>query len=102
MSRVKKAVVSFFLIVSLFISPVSVQSVAAANDIQDEQNSPEAMTVDLVLCRPLGFVAMLGGTLIFVISSPFSALGGNVDEAWDSLVVTPAEYTFKRPLGEFE
>jgi len=60
------------------------------------------MTIDLVLCRPLGLVAMLGGTLIFVVSSPFSALGGNIEEAWDSLVVNPAEYTFKRQLGEFD
>jgi len=61
-----------------------------------------AMTVDLVFCRPLGLVATLGGTLIFVVSSPFSALGGNIDEAWDSLVVYPAEYTFKRQLGKFD
>ena len=102
MSRYKLTIVSFFLIISLLISSVYVLTAAAANDIYNEQNGPGVMTVDLVLCRPLGFVAMLGGTLIFVVSSPFSALGGNVEEAWDSLVVSPAQYTFKRPLGEFE
>lgn len=102
MSRYKKSVLLFVLIVSLLVSPLYVLTVAAANDLYEEQNGPGVMTVDLVLCRPLGFVAMLGGTLIFVVSSPFSALGGNVEEAWDSLVVNPAQYTFKRPLGEFE
>ena len=75
---------------------------AEGSNSQYKQPSPEAMTVDLVFCRPLGFVAMLGGTVAFVLSSPFSALGGNIDEAWESLVVHPADYTFKRPLGQFE
>jgi len=39
---------------------------------------------------------------IFVVSVPFSALGGNSQEAWNSLVVSPADYTFKRPLGHFD
>lgn len=102
MSRFKITVASFFLILSLTISPLPVFSASGDTSSQQEQNSPEAMTADLVLCRPLGFVAMLAGTLIFVVSSPFSALGGNVEEAWESLVVTPAVYTFKRPLGEFD
>lgn len=102
MSKYKKTIASFFLILSLIISPISWGTGAAGTDNLDNQNSPMAMTVDLVLCRPLGFVAMLGGTLVFVVSSPFSALGGNIEEAWDSLVVNPAEYTFKRPLGEFD
>jgi len=102
MSRYKKTIASFFLILSLIISPISWGTGSAGTDNPDKQNSPEAMTVDLVLCRPLGFVAMLGGTLVFVVSLPFTALGGNTEEAWDSLVVNQAEYTFKRPLGEFD
>lgn len=66
------------------------------------KTDPAAMTMDLVLARPGGFVATLAGTAVFVVSLPFSALGGNTQEAWDSLVVTPAVYTFKRPLGNFD
>lgn len=66
------------------------------------QTDPAAMTMDLVLARPGGFLATLAGTAVFVVSLPFSALGGNTHEAWDSLVVTPAVYTFKRPLGNFD
>ena len=102
MSSYKKTIATFFLILSLIISPIYWGTGAAGTNNQGGQNDPMAMTVDLVLCRPLGFVAMLGGTLVFVVSSPFSALGGNIEEAWDSLVVNPAEYTFKRPLGEFD
>ncbi len=100
MSKYKKVITSFFLILSISFSPLSL--VNAAEGSNHKQPSPEIMTVDLVLCRPLGLVAMLGGTVIFVVSSPFSALGGNIDEAWDSLVVVPADYTFSRALGQFD
>jgi hypothetical protein len=63
---------------------------------------PAAMTMDLLLARPGGLVATIAGAAIFVVSVPFSALGGNTGEAWDSLVATPAAYTFQRPLGDFD
>jgi hypothetical protein len=66
------------------------------------RNSPEAMTVDILAARPIGLVATIGGALVFVVSWPFSALGGNSAEAWNSLVVAPAKYTFQRPLGAYE
>ena len=102
MSRYKKTIIAFFLILSLIISSISWGIGAADTDNIEGQNDPMAMTVDLVLCRPLGFVALLGGTLVFVVSSPFSALGGNTEGAWNSLVVNPAEFTFKRQLGNFD
>ena len=56
---------------------------------------------DLALGRPLGLAAIIVGSVVFVISSPFSALGGNFSTAADKLVVDPVMFTFKRPLGEF-
>jgi hypothetical protein len=41
------------------------------------------------------------GVVTFVVTLPFSALGGNVGEAGQILVVDPAKYTFVRPLGVF-
>ena len=102
MSKYKKAIASFFLILSVSLSPFTSDSATKDSISRQEQPDPVVMTVDLVLCRPLGLVAMLGGTVIFVVSSPFSALGGNIDEAWDSLVVVPADYTFSRGLGQFD
>lgn len=60
------------------------------------------MGVDALVVRPLGLVSTIGGSVLFILSSPFSAVGGNIDEAWDLLVAEPARYTFKRPLGHFE
>jgi hypothetical protein len=43
---------------------------------------------------------VIGGA-IFLVSLPFSALGGNTQPAFDYLVADPFKFTFSRPLGEF-
>ena len=63
--------------------------------------SGEKMAADLVFLRPAGILALTLGSLAFVVSVPFSALGGNTKEAYEEMVKKPALYTFKRPLGDF-
>ena len=58
-----------------------------------------AMIGDLIVARPFLIAATLAGTAAFVISLPFSALGGNVEEAAQSLVVAPGREAFVRCLG---
>lgn len=67
-----------------------------------EPPSAAAMGADLLLIRPLSFVATVAGAGIFVLSLPFSLLGDNVEDAGQQLVVRPGEYTFVRPLGDFQ
>lgn len=57
------------------------------------------MTADVLLARPLLLVSTVVGTGLFVVSLPFSALGGNVGEAGSTLVATPFKATFLRCLG---
>ena len=105
MLNYNKILISCLLALFLLASPLPI---LAKNVIEAELNrnrnppDPGAMAIDLVFLIPLGIVATLGGSILFVLSSPFSLLGGNADDAWESLVVTPAEYTFKRPLCEFD
>lgn len=65
------------------------------------ERSAGAMAADALVVRPMGIVSLVAGFGLFVISSPFSALGGNIGEAWGAMVVQPAKFTFKRPLGDF-
>jgi hypothetical protein len=58
------------------------------------------MVVDGLVLRPLGFVATVLGTGAWIVTLPFSALGGNAGEAANQLIVKPAQYTFTRPLGD--
>ncbi|NOX49388.1 MAG: hypothetical protein GXP16_02480 [Gammaproteobacteria bacterium] len=58
-----------------------------------------AMVADALVARPLGLVVTTLGAVAFVVSLPFSALGGNVKEAADTLVIGPGKETFVRCLG---
>jgi hypothetical protein len=73
---------------------------AQSADYIDDQPSPEGMLVDGLIVRPLGLAATVAGTAIWIVTLPFSLLGGNAGEAADTLVVDPAKFTFTRPLGD--
>lgn len=65
----------------------------------EEAPPASAMAADLLLVRPamLGVTAL--GSVLWLVSLPFSALGGNAMSAADTLVVGPAAATFVRCLG---
>ena len=64
------------------------------------QNPPAyAMLGDLLIARPLLVVATVIGAGAFVVSLPFTALGGGVGDAGQAMVVDPAKAAFVRCLG---
>ena len=66
-----------------------------------EPGSAEAMIADVIVARPIGLMATVVGSTVYVVSLPFSLLGGNEEQAREKLVKEPIAFTFKRPLGEF-
>ncbi len=58
-----------------------------------------AMIGDLLIARPLLIAGTLVGTAAFIVSLPFTALGGNVEEAADALIGEPGRAAFVRCLG---
>ncbi len=73
-----------------------------ANALIESTPNIESMLVDLFFARPLGLVVTVVGTAAFIVSLPFSALGGNTRIAYQKMVEDPGRFTFKRPLGQFE
>ncbi|MFC5694911.1 multidrug transporter [Pseudomonas sp. GCM10022186] len=57
------------------------------------------MAGDILIARPLLIGATVIGAGLFIISLPFSALGGNVEEAANELVGVPGREAFVRCLG---
>ena len=100
MHKIAKQSMGFLLIVTLVLIPFG-SSVMAESQTRDIDVSAGAMAADFLFVRPLGIVATVLGAAIFVVSLPFSALGGNTKEASQKLVVDPAQFTFKRALGNF-
>ncbi|WP_404365809.1 hypothetical protein [Marinobacter sp.] len=65
----------------------------------DETPSALAMTGDALFARPALLATTLVGGAVYLVSLPFSLLGGNAAEAGEVLVVGPARATFVRCLG---
>lgn len=89
------------LLVVVFVTTAFASSSFAQATIQEEKISTENMVADAIIVRPLGIIATILGVGLFVISLPFSALGKNVKESGENLVMAPVKFTFMRPLGEF-
>jgi hypothetical protein len=100
MLRIAKKSMVFFVVAALMVIPFS-SGVLAAEYFEAKEPGGGDMMFDAVVVRPVGIVATVVGSAFWLISLPFSALGGNVGAATEKLVKDPARYTFKRPLGEF-
>jgi hypothetical protein len=103
MRRMNRKLMSYFVAIMLAVTSTVYVSGANAAYYDQEAEAPTAgtMLADTVMVRPLTLVGTAVGAVAFVVTLPFSALGGNVGEAGRILVVDPAKYTFVRPLGVF-
>ena len=101
MFKIAKKSLIILIIAAMMIMPLATTAFAEEY-FEAEDPSGGAMLFDLAVVRPVGIVATAVGCVFFVVSSPFSALGGNIDTATEKLVKDPIAYTFKRPLGVFD
>jgi hypothetical protein len=99
MFRTTKKSVALMILIAFTVTAVATPVLAEVY-ATGEERSAMGMFGDVLLLRTLGFAATVGGAAVFVVSLPFSLLGGNTDEAAQKLVVEPAKFTFVRPLGE--
>ncbi|WLQ12599.1 hypothetical protein O5O45_23000 [Hahella aquimaris] len=86
--------ISIVVATAAFIMPT-----AGYSETVEEKPSALAMTGDALFARPVLFGITVIGSVVYVASLPFSALGGNAGEAAETLVIGPAKTTFVRCLG---
>ena len=98
MSGILKRVIVLLTVLALVTVPCT--TCLAESLEQDDDVVAGKMAAELVV-RPIGACATIIGGTIFVLTLPFSALGGNTKPAYDYLVVDPFMFTFNRPLGDF-
>ena len=65
-----------------------------------EDGSMEAISADVLLVRPLCFVATVVGSALFVVALPVAAISKSTGATARGLVVRPARATFSRPIGD--
>ena len=70
-----------------------------------KQHAQSASSEDMMLetlVRPLSLISTIGGSAIYVVTSPFSIASGNNQEARRLLVDKPFKATFSRAMGDFQ
>lgn len=67
-----------------------------------EITQSDLVVLDVALIRPVGIVSVVVGTALFILSLPVSIPSGSVGAAANSLVKDSFEYTFIRPVGDFD
>ena len=87
------------LSLAIFLA-VSLPGTALANERGTETGDDAAIIRDLLILRPVGLVATVAGTVIFVCSLPISLPTGSVGKSFNALMARPASYTFWRTLGD--
>ena len=88
---------SFTLLFSLI--PVAIADDIATEDQINGRPSTFAMIGDTLIARPLLLALTAAGAAVFLVTVPFTALGGNMKESANTLVIGPAKATFTRCLG---
>jgi hypothetical protein len=77
------------------------ETVTTEEETRLEEISGEEMMVDFFFLRPAGLLATVVGSAFFVVSLPLNYATGATRPAYKKLVVNPAQYTFRRTLGDF-
>jgi hypothetical protein len=97
-----KMIFLFLLIFSLVIVS-SYWTVYAGDKEQWAKNDPighEYSIMDILFARPLGVVAGILGTGLFIVSLPFTAPTGSVGDAADMFIVQPFKFSFTREFPD--
>lgn len=90
-----KKIVLILLLISLVIG--NLYSLTWA---QENTNKNEYPILDLLLARPIGVVAGIIGTGVFIVSLPFTIPTRSVDETAKMLIVEPFKFSFVREFPD--
>jgi hypothetical protein len=66
-----------------------------------ESEKGENIVADVLVVRPVGLAAIVAGTALFLVSLPVAVFTKDVSTTAKQLVLNPFDYTFDRPLGDF-
>ncbi len=89
----RKKIAVFLVVLAL----VAYAAPAMANDPTDA-----TIIGDVLLARPLGLAMIAAGSVLFVVSLPVAIPSRSVGNVGQRLVLDPVEFTFIRPVGNFD
>ena len=91
------------LVVSFSLAALALADNGTSSNEDSELTAQSAFLAigDLLLVRPVAAAGTVAGFGLFAASSPFTAMGGVVEDSYDVLVEKPGKFTFDRDLGDF-
>ncbi len=89
------------LVIAALTAAMAGQSMAANEQLPKDRAGGD-MLMDAVFVRPTGLVAIVAGSVAFVVALPFTLFSGSVGSSADEMIKKPIDYTFRRPLGQIE
>lgn len=84
------------LAAALLIASGSFTSAFAGDVVEQREARAKYKVLDLLVVRPIGLVMTIAGTGLFVATLPVTAISGDVEDAGEVLVKTPAKMAFSR------
>jgi hypothetical protein len=75
---------------------------AMADDYASPSDAGADMLADIFIVRPISLAGSILGAAVFIVTLPFTLVTQSTDEAAKELLGNPLEYTFNRPLGDFQ
>ena len=93
----KRRLVILLISASLIFALISNQVWAT----EKERPSSGAMMIDVPV-RVLSLGLTIVSSAIFIVALPFTLASDSIGDAWDVLVIKPLDFTFTRPLGQFD
>jgi hypothetical protein len=99
MKRLKKV---FFMLVTISLIVLNLHTVGWTEDEQTKNDpvADEWNMIDLLVARPIGVVAGIVGTSVFIVSLPFTIPTRSVDKAAEMFVVEPFKFSFVRKFPD--
>lgn len=99
-----KAYMSRVMVAALLLTLVPFSAQADSPAVREPGTGDKGtdMVLDLLVLRPLGLVTTGIGSVLFLVSLPFTLPSGSSGDAACELVSKPLAYTFTRPLGDIE
>lgn len=90
------------LIAATLLFSITITSTATAEYTVDQGDTANApAVVDVLILRPAGFVSLVVGTALFLVSAPIVLISRphEIGTPFKQLVIRPAKYIWVDPIG---
>ncbi len=95
----KKIFIILLAVLIVFVHSIAFTAGEKHPKLDPDTASADVM-VDIVCTRPIGFIGLIAGSILYLVTLPIAVATKSMDRTQQAFVIDPYEYTFERPLGD--